>query len=131
MGSLDFLVGTDVNPVARWPVEIEGVEEGVPILYLSSLRVHFATVPDEGGAGVADLQIWIDSHRGSAYDHWLWTIPHVGIGADAILRVPENQEKLFYIEQGDSPVLIWTNPDDGKIEWGATLALTRRLNSGV
>ncbi len=118
MGSLDFLIGTDVNRVARWPVEEPG-------LSISSLRVHFATVPGEGGTGVADLQIWVDSQRGTAFDHLLWTIPDVGIGADINFRVPVNQEKHFYVEQGDSPVLIWASPDDGKIEWGATLAMVR------
>ena len=119
MGSMDFLVGTDVNRVARWPVD-------APDMALAGLRVRFATVPGEGGTGVNPLTIRVDSHRGSAFDMTLHTIVRRGIGADVNFRVAVDQLDHFYVEIGDEIVLIWTNPDDGKIEWGAAVALTRR-----
>lgn len=116
MGSLEFLEGTDVNNEARFKVE-------KPNMAISGLRVHFATVPGEGGTGVAPLAIRVDSHRGSAFDMTLWTLSKAGIDHDVDFRVPAVQQEHFYIEKGDYVVITWTNPDDEKIEWGLMLAM--------
>lgn len=112
MGSLAFLEVTDVNDTGRFLVE-------EPDMALSGLRVHF-----DGTAGLADLVIRIDSHRGSAFDMTLHTIKKRGVGADVNFYVLIDQQDRFYVEVGDVVVPTWTNP--GTTEWGTILALTRR-----
>ena len=111
MGSLDYLVGTDVNDAARWPVECVRAS-------ISSLRVHYDPA---GTAGLADLVIRLYSHLGEAYDMTLHTIENCGVGADVNFRVPKDQQDHYYVCQGDQIVLTWTNP--GTARWGAELAL--------
>lgn len=118
MGSLT--PESDGNHAARFKVT-----EGD--MALSSLFVHFASVPEASGTGVAELVIRLDSALGDAYDMTLWTFAELkGVGADVNFRVPRDQLDHFYVNKGDSIVLTQTNPDDGNIKWGVALAFTRR-----
>jgi hypothetical protein len=111
MGSLAAV--TDENYAARFKVET--AREAI-----LSLRVHFA-----GGIGTAVLKVYVDSHRGEAYDMLLYTSSAIGTGTDLQWDVPEDELRGYYVDVGDEVVLTWTNPDDGNMEWAVELALCR------
>lgn len=82
-------------------------------------KVHFT------GTGTATLSVKMDSRFGSAHDMILRTIPGVGGGTDAFIRVGDEEYRKFtFVVDGpdkDVCVLEWTNP--GTVYWGAEVGL--------
>lgn len=116
MGSLVPGTDSDTNYVARFSLD-------VPYVF-KWLRVHFSG----SGTGVADMFIWLDSRHSDDHDTRLWEVPNRGIvtasgDADVFLWIGPEELCDWTFQPGDVIVLVWTNPDDGNLLWGAEAAL--------
>lgn len=101
MGSLDYILGTDVNNAARFGLDTKFV--------LVAIRGHF-----HDGTGQNDLTVNLDSGLGRNYDFGLKTFPDVGTDGDEVeFRVPadEHIHWVFDGSKGDVIVPTWTNPN--------------------
>lgn len=95
---------------------------------ISALRVTFAS-----GSGSALLQLKVDHRFGPSFDRVVFEWPGVGTGGKNIeYRVEETERDtyLFYWDPEryvrDELVLIWTDPDAGKL---TTWAVSAELNA--
>ena len=94
----------------------------LPVAFrLVYVRCHFS-----GGAGTADLVVYLDSGAGSKYDAQLVNLRTAGTGSDINHRLPVYDRDLpspWTLQPGDASRLAWTNPDPGKMTWGLEVGL--------
>ena len=117
MGSLDYIIGADVNNAARFGLDGKFV--------LIAIRGHFS-----GGTGHNALTVNLDSGFGPNYDFGLKTFPDVGTDGDEVdFRIPA-EELIHWIfdgsngsdgSEGDVIVPTWTNPNTQR--WGLEVLL--------
>ena len=95
---------------------------------LAALRVTFA-----GGSGSANLQLKVDHRFGPSFDRTIFEFPGVGTGGKNVeFRVEDSERNtyLFYADNErmlrDELVLIWTDPDAGKLTtWAVSAELVQ------
>ena len=100
----------------------------VPAYSLSALRVTFAL-----GSGSAPLQLKVDHRAGPSFDRTIYEWPGVGTGGLNIeFRIDEDERDtfVFFFDAQrlvrDELVLIWTDPDAGKLTtWAVSVDLQR------
>lgn len=96
---------------------------------ISALRVTFA-----GGSGSATLQLKLDHRMGPSFDRVVFDFAGVGTGGKNVeFRIGEDQRDtyLFFFDlerlMRDELVLIWTDPDAGKLTtWAVSAELEVR-----
>jgi len=114
-GDMGSLVDRLVPPRFSLPISVYS---------LSALRVTFA-----GGSGSATLRLKVDHRSGPSFDRTVQEFAGVGTGGTGIeFRIDEDERDsfLFFFDSErlirDELVLIWTDPDAGKLTTWAVSA---------